>query len=257
MALPAPAPLLSKRHIEQYREEGWCLVENVIPPEHLALLRGTCQAAIDATNAEMDRLGVDVIGIDRRNSRYFPNHPSLKHPDLWRFIRSPLMTGICRDLLGPEAYVFWEQYVVKASEGGLHFGWHQDSGYVGEFPHDPFLTCWCALDDMSEANGTISVLPFSRAGGRSLRPHSPDPGTNDLIGYRGDDPGVTVVCPAGSIALFTSVTLHRSGANRTDRWRRSYLIQYSKDVIRLPDGKPWGRSEPVLAVDPYARSRSA
>ena len=245
MAATAPAPILTQQHIDQYREEGWCLLENAIPAEHLALLRGACQQAIDASNAEMDRLGVDVIGIDRRNSRYFSTHPSLARTDLMQFIRSPMMAGICRELLGPEAYVFWEQYVVKASEGGLHFGWHQDSGYVGDVPHDPFLTCWCALDDMSEANGTISVLPFSRAG-RSKRPHAPDPDTNDLIGYHGDDPGISVVCPAGSIALFTSVTLHRSGANRTDRWRRSYLIQYSNEIIRLHDGKPWGRTEPVL-----------
>ena len=254
MATAAPAPTLTQRHIDQYREEGWCLLERAILPEHLALLRGGCQQAIDASNAEMDRLGTDVNGIDRRNSRYFSTQPSLTQPELMRFVRSPLMGGICRALLGPEAFVFYEQYVVKASEGGLHFGWHQDSGYVGDIPHLPYLTCWCALDDMSEANGTISVLPFSRAGGRTQRPHTRDPETSDLIGYHGDDPGIPVICPAGSIALFSSLTLHRSGANRTDRWRRSYLIHYSPEIVRHCDGTPWGRTEPVLRagelVDP-------
>ena len=253
MATTAPAPIITQRHIDQYREEGWCLLENAIPAEHLALLRGCCQRAIDDSNAEMDRLGTDVNGIDRRNSRYFSTQPSLKQPELMRFVRSPLMGAVCRALLGPEAFIFYEQYVVKAAEGGLHFGWHQDSGYVGD-GHEPYLTCWCALDDMSEANGTISVLPFSRAGGCKLLPHTPDPETNDMIGYHGDDPGIPVICPAGSIALFSSFTLHRSGANRTDRWRRSYLVHYSQEIIRRYDGQPWGRTEPVLVggelVDP-------
>lgn len=247
MATAAAAPILTARHIEQYREEGWCLIENAITPEHLALLRECCQAAIDATDAEMDRLGTDVIGINHRGSRYFSYSPSHQQPKLYQFIHSPLMAGICRTLLGPEAFVFWEQYVVKAAEGGMPFAWHQDSGYVGaETVHNPYLTCWCALDDMSAANGTISVLPFSRAGTRQRVEHRTDPLTNDLVGYHGDDPGETVVCPAGSIALFTSVSFHRSGANRSNRWRRSYLIQYSDEVVHRPDGQPWGRTEPVL-----------
>ena len=49
MTLAAPAPILTKRHIEQYREEGWCLLENVIPPEHLALLRDACQQTLYVT----------------------------------------------------------------------------------------------------------------------------------------------------------------------------------------------------------------
>lgn len=26
-------------------------------------------------------------------------------------------------------------------------------------PHKPYLTCWCTLDDVSEENGTVYVLP--------------------------------------------------------------------------------------------------
>jgi hypothetical protein len=45
-----------------------------------------------------------------------------------------------------------------------------------------------------------------------------DEDTNDLVGYSVDDPGDPVIMPAGSMACFSS-TLHRSGANTTDRVR--------------------------------------
>ena len=251
MTKPSPAVSetalpLSIAQVEQYRTQGWTLAESVVPAQHLNLLRGGAQRSIDHIHAEMDAKHTDTVGINHRNKRYFTAHPSFQQPDLYQFIYSPLMAGICRQLIGPDVRVFWEQYVIKAGDGGHAFAWHQDSGYVGD-EHEPYLTCWVALDDMSEANGTISVLPFSRAPGHGARvPHRQDPVLNDLVGYDGPDPGDLVCCPAGSIALFTSCTLHRSGMNRTDKQRRTYLIQYSRSVITKPSGKPWGRTECFL-----------
>ena len=45
----------------------------------------------------------------------------------------------------------------------MKFSWHQDSGYVGYPDHKPYLTCWCALDDMSEENGTVISCPIRAA----------------------------------------------------------------------------------------------
>src|SRR5262249_56781665 len=103
---------------------------------------------------------------------------------LRRFVFGELMAEICRATIGGYAYLFNDQYVVKGAESGTEFAWHQDSGYVG-YPHAPYLTCWCALDDVNEANGTIYLLPSSRAGTRDWVRHRKDEGTNDMIGYFG------------------------------------------------------------------------
>ena len=58
-----------------------------------------------------------------------------------------------------------------------------------------------------------------------------DPKTNDRIGYEGTDPGLPVLVPAGSLAVFSHQTLHRSGANTTKNMRRVYLAQYSCSPI--------------------------
>jgi ectoine hydroxylase-related dioxygenase (phytanoyl-CoA dioxygenase family) len=238
----AVATVITEQQKQQYQDEGYFILERVIPEEHLDILRGECQRFIDLENKRMDELKTDVRGICHRNKRYFVNNACEQSERIPEFVFSDLMADICRATLGPDAYLFWDQYVVKGAEQGMKFGWHQDSGYVGH-PHRPYLTCWCALDDVNVENGTAYILPFSRAGGRDLITHVKEEGSNDLIGYHGDDPGIPVIAPAGSIAVFSSVTFHRSGANHSDRMRRVYLAQYSGDIIMDKEGKkPWGQT---------------
>ena len=139
-----------------------------------------------------------------------------------------------------------EQYVVKSAEQGIPFSWHQDSGFI-DYPHRPYLTCWIALDDMTEANGTVYLLPYSRAGTRDVVEHVRDQETGDLVGYFGDDSGDPVIVPAGSIACFSTTLFHRSGPNTTDRVRRVYVAQYSAEPILSEDGsQPRRLAEPLL-----------
>ena len=230
-----------------YRDEGYMILERAVTDSYLELLRGQCQQAIDQMDARMDAEGGDTLGINHRGSRYFVSNCFKEQPILREFLFSELMAEVCRATLGDNAYLFWEQYVVKGAETGMKFSWHQDSGYVNYPDHKPYLTCWCALDDMSEANGTVHLLPFSRAGIRSWVQHIVEEGSNDKVGYFGSDPGITVEVPAGTIVAFTSLNFHSSGTNTTDKMRRVYLAQYSCEPITSADGsKLWGNAEPLL-----------
>lgn len=232
---------------QQYKDEGYFVLEAVIPEHHLELLRDECQTFIDTMHARMDEQGTDTIGINHRNKRYFVSNCFRQQPKLRAFLFSDLMAEICRATLGDNAYLFWEQYVVKGAETGMKFSWHQDSGYVGYPDHKPYLTCWCALDDMTEENGTVYVMPFSQIGIRSWVKHIRDEESNDLVGYFGPEEGVPAVVPAGSIVAFTSVNFHCSGTNYTNNLRRAYLAQYSAEPLLSDDGsRLWGNAEPLL-----------
>ena len=152
---------------------------------------------------------------------------------MYDFVFGTLMQDICRRVLGPEAIYFLDQFVVKAAQKGMKFSWHQDSGYVG-IDHPPYLTCWTALDDMTEENGTVFILPYDHIGIRSRVRHLQEEGSNDMVGYFGDDPGIPVIVPAGSIAIFSSVCFHRSTPNTTDKMRRVMLTQYCQAPIKNP-----------------------
>jgi ectoine hydroxylase-related dioxygenase (phytanoyl-CoA dioxygenase family) len=242
----ATSTLVTPEQKAQFERDGFFILERVMSERQLQDLRDEAQRFVDWLDAEMERQGATSFGISHYKNRYFIGGKYRESRKLRDFLFSDLMADVCRSTLGEEAYLFNEQYVIKAAEKGMHFGWHQDSGYIGH-DHKPYLSCWCALDDMSEENGTVYMLPYDKAGTRDWVRHSQEEGTNDLIGYRGDDPGIPVIAPAGSIAVFSSTTFHRSGTNQTDNMRRVYLAQYSCEPIMNADGsKLWGSAVPFL-----------
>jgi ectoine hydroxylase-related dioxygenase (phytanoyl-CoA dioxygenase family) len=240
--------IVSAENIAQFRKEGYFILEKVIPAAALEGLRAECQRYIDKFDAEMEAKGLDKLGINHYKKRYFISNRGNESPVITNFLFSDLMADVTQSTLGDNVYLFNEQYVVKAADKDTKFGWHQDSGYIGHY-HKPYLSCWCALDDMSVQNGTISVLPYERAGMQpdDLFEHVEEAGTNDKVGYHGSDPGDPVIVPAGTIVVFSSRTFHRSGSNLTDRFRRSYLAQYSTEPILTKDGsKNWAQAVPFI-----------
>jgi ectoine hydroxylase-related dioxygenase (phytanoyl-CoA dioxygenase family) len=234
-----------------YKTEGYMILPDVIPPAMLEMLREECSYYLGYYDSIMDSKGVQTEGISHRGKRYFINNRYRLSNRLWQFIFSDLMAQVAEVAVGSEAYLFHEQWVVKGAEQGMKFSWHQDSGYVKWYDpttsHKPYVTCWCTLDDVSEENGTVYILPHSRAGTRDkIIDHIKEEGSNDLIGYTGSDPGDPLIVPTGSIVAFDSYVLHRSGPNKTNRMRRIYLPQYSGAPIKRPDGKPWAMATPFL-----------
>jgi ectoine hydroxylase-related dioxygenase (phytanoyl-CoA dioxygenase family) len=238
---------VTSEQVGQFRDEGFFVLESALSSTQLEALRGECDRFIDERDREMDRLGVDTIDLDHRGSRYFV-HAYGASDAVRRFLFSDVMAEVAQAALGGTVYLFNEQYVVKAAERGMEFGWHQDSGFI-PYEHRPYVTCWVPLDDVTEANGTVYLLPYARAGTREVVQHVRDEETNDLVGYFGDDPGDPVIVPAGSIACFSSTLFHRSGANTTDRMRRVYLAQYSAEPILSDDGSGPRHLAELLLVD--------
>ncbi len=242
-------PVVSPEQVEQYHRDGYFILESVIPGPALDALREECMRLVDDFDRDMEARGIKSQGISHYKKRYFISNRSAASPIMTEFLFSDLMAEICRATLGETAYLFNEQYVVKAADTDSKFAWHQDSGYVGHY-HRAYLSCWCALDDMSVENGTVYILPYARDGRNSsdeIIDHSVDDRSNDKVGYKGADPGDPAIVPAGSIVVFSSRTFHRSGPNMTDDYRRCYLAQYSAEPIMNQDGSQlWGRAEPIL-----------
>lgn len=239
--------LVSDWHLKQFREEGFFVLEKAFSGVELESLRAECDRFVREKDEEMESKGVEQVGISVKGKRYFVTKTVSRSLVMHDFVFGPWFEAICRRLLGNDAVLFHDQLVVKAGEIGLPFSWHQDSGYL-PFDHEPYVTCWTPLDDVNEENGTVYLLPYSRLGIRSRVTHIQDPVLNDKVGYFGPDPGEPVIASAGSIAVFSSVCFHRSGANTTPHPRRVMLSQYAKAPIANPvtgelhlDGVPFLR----------------
>lgn len=236
---------------QQFLDDGYFILEDAIDPGMLAMLRDECAHFIAREDAKMDALGVDVLDITHRNKRYHASFCIRDRAELGQFVFGPLMEGICRALLGPDAFLFYDQFVVKGADAGMKLSWHQDSGYVnavdGDLAHRPYITCWCPLDDVTEENGTVYILPQSVRGEPRAVTHRFDSESNDWVGYDGPMEGVPVRARAGSVVVFSSLTLHSSGPNSTNRMRRAYLAQYSPEPVLTADHRMlWGNALPFL-----------
>lgn len=240
-----PGLTITPSQREQYREEGFFILEGVLSTSDLEMLRNKCDELVAKQDAEMDRLGTDELELSRRGSRYFVFLAYKENLDLADFIFDDRFAEICRASVGNSALLFWEQFVVKGTSGSKKaaFSWHQDAGYVDGLPVPPYVNAWIALDDVSEDNGTVYILPYSKAGTRERIEHKVDPDTGDRVGYFGGELGTPVVAPAGSIAVFSSTSFHRSGPNVTANPRRAYALQFAAEPVHRDDGSIMGLTE--------------
>lgn len=236
---------ISKEEIEQYKRDGFVILRNVISQEMIERIQDECERFIREKDAEMDAKGLVVDEINHKGKRYFIAMKNKDSESMQDLLFGNEMEKITRSILGENVYLFLEQFVVKAADKGMKFSWHQDSGYLS-FKHKPYLSCWMPLDDVSEENGTVYLLPYSEAGTSECIDHTLEEGTNDKVGYFGENPGIPAILKKGDIALFSSVCFHRSGSNNTNKSRRVLLMQYSTEPITLDDGKPLYLAEPFV-----------
>ncbi|MCG8481356.1 MAG: phytanoyl-CoA dioxygenase family protein [Spirochaetales bacterium] len=237
---------LQDGHVQEYFGNGYTIVPEFFDAEEIALMREVCDRAVADIDRRIDEGDPTVPDINHKNSRYFVPHVHRTVPEIRRVTFGAKMAGVCLRILGERANLFLDQFVVKAAERGMKFSWHQDAGFITHRRVKPYLTCWVPLDDVTLENGTIYVLPYDRAGTRDLIEHVREEGTNDMVGYTGEDPGDPVEVAAGALVAFSSHTLHRSGPNITDAMRRVYLLQYSAELITNPDGSPRHHDTPFL-----------
>ena len=240
--------IVTDEHRRQFQDEGYFVLERAIPKNHLQIVRDACDYLIDLMHREMDRQGTDHIHISHRGKRYHIAKQFDQPPRLTEYVFSDLMAEICRATIGPDAYLFYDQYVVKCAEQGMPFAWHQDSGYLG-FSHRPYVTVWAAVDDVTLENGTAYILPYSTCGIRTLVEHVCNPVTGDKTGYFGREAGIPLILPAGSVAVFSSLSFHRSGPNTTNKMRRAYVTQYSPERICPPGG-----DDPIHLAELFLRN---
>jgi len=143
------------------------------------------------------------------------------------FCSGPVFQDLAHDLIGPDVRLYWDQAVYKRSEKPRPFPWHQDNGYTYVEPQQ-YLTCWVALTDATEENGCPWVVPARHRLG-TLKHWPTDLGFQCL-----EDPTDAVAVPAraGSIVVFSSLTPHCTGPNRSAAVRKTYIVQFAPDGAR-------------------------
>ena len=208
--------------------QGFCVLKNIFSVPEMNDLAVHIEAFQKKHEAEIAAKG-GTEGISRANEITFTSHLAENNPAIMAFCKRPEFIQITGEFLGKDIDLYWNQSVFKMPEGNKEFPWHQDDGYTAVSP-SPYLTLWLALNDATPENGCISALPGSYK--RGLLPHLHTP--LGLACHSAEDPdqGVRVPVKAGSIAVFWSLTCHKSGPNLSSGVRKAYIIQYSQAGLK-------------------------
>jgi len=244
---PGPFRCVTPAQARAYDEDGFFVLEDAFDAATLARV----VAEIDPFEAKVEAflrgLPDRRAFIARADEITFTTHLVQRSPVLRAFVAGPPFTDLVHDLVGLDVRLYWDQAVYKKPGTRAPFPWHQDNGYAFLEPQ-AYLTCWIALTDATEESGCPFVAPGIHRHGTLCHRASE-------LGFVCHDatPASAVPVPAraGSIVVFSSLTPHATGPNRTRDVRKAYIVQYAPDgaCVRTPDAGGGFRETPADAPE--------
>lgn len=214
---------LSEEQVKHYQEQGYLLLENIIPPEQLAELQGAIQMFVDqsrsvsASNAMFD---LDPSHNAERPCVRRLKDPHTLHPVFANLAKSDEILDPVAQLLGGTVRFDHSKLNFKHAHAKAQINWHQDWAF---YPHtnDDILAVGVMIEDSTVESGPLMVLPGSHQG--PVYDHHHDgvfAGGVDSSLLQGQlDNAVDLVGTAGSITIHHVRTLHasRNCVNNTAR----------------------------------------
>ncbi|MET1083714.1 MAG: phytanoyl-CoA dioxygenase family protein, partial [Burkholderiales bacterium] len=158
---------LDRDAIERYRRDGVIVVQGLLDEVTRRRMKQVLAELIE--RARNVTTHDDVYDLEPTHSMTEPRvrrikKPHLVHPVFAEFMRTPALLDVLSALLGPSGVrLHGSKLNLKSPEYGSPVEWHQDWAF---YPHtnDDVLAVGVLLDDATEENGPVLVLPGSHRG---------------------------------------------------------------------------------------------
>ena len=222
--------MLTPQQVEQFDADGYLVLDPCLREEEVEALRHRVQQIAEGDSQVPEEAIEYEPGASRRrmaNLRKI-NGPSLHDPFFVDHARHSRLLDSIVDLMGPDVKLFGDQLFMKPP-GGIEKTYHQDCPYFSIEPM-AMITAWVALDDVTQDNGCMYVIPGSHKIG------AVDHSEPWMVGQRRDmkipDSALdrhrerAITLRAGGCSFHHGLIQHRSGANRTDHFRRGLATHY-------------------------------
>jgi len=237
--------------VERYRRDGFVVVPGLLDDPTRERMKQVLASLIEGSRAVSAH--DDVYDLEPGHSATHPRvrrikKPHAVHPVFDQFLRSPPLLAVLSALLGPSgARLHGSKLNLKAPEYGSPVEWHQDWAF---YPHtnDDLLAVGVLLDDATEENGPLLVLPGTHRGptydhhgsdGRFCG--AMDPGRDGLDYAK----AVPLLAPAGSCSFHHVRAVHGSAENRSARSRNLLLYEVAAadafPLLGIPDWDDFDR----------------
>jgi hypothetical protein len=230
---------LSEDEVRRYREDGYLVLEGLIPPDRLA----GYLALFDQLVERGRELSQDGDGWHLAPDAESRPTPGLLHkvqgvcvvePRVLDLLREPELLARVESLIGPDLDAFGTKFFPMCTPGATSTGWHQDNHYFGT-NSDRVVSCGIYLHPTGTDNGCLRVVPGSHRTGE-LVAHRRGAGTYAHGSWTEVDEGqaIDVVCPGGTVVLFSANLLHGARPNVSGQPAYRTAWHYIPADIELP-----------------------
>lgn len=233
--------------LARYRDRGHATAERIFADARIGQalddLSAWSEEVLSGLTAAEERWYLDQA-TGKRVLRKLDNPHSVR-PFFKTLAHDPALVAHVEALIGRGVSVYFSQIFFKPPHGGGPKPAHQDNFYFGPSDPEGVVTAWIALDDADEENGCLRFGQATHKG--PILPHSaPDDRPFDLQIAEADLAAVEMrpaPVPRGGVSFHHGGTVHRSGDNRSDRWRRACALHYVRnDVVFATPALPYDSS---------------
>ena len=239
---------LNESQIQTYRREGYIVVPSLFAREDLRkidrCIEELTQSALTAgDSAEASRiLELEPESVNGKRVPRRIYHPFLAHDSFRNLATDARILDKIESLIGPDIAIQHSKLNMKPAKVGSVVEWHQDLTY---FPHtnDDLVTTLVYLDDATEENGCLQVLPRHHTHYfNHMRGDGTFAGmiTEEVSDGRYGRP-VPLEAPAGSAIFMHCLTPHSSLPNRSSQSRRTLIFEFrAADAFPIYYGEKTG-----------------
>jgi len=219
-----------------YPQQGYCVVDGIFSASELQDMedffenyRNREDTVFESPDGQW-RKPVKLEEVDKTRQQVRVLHPHRLDPRVLDWYLHPGIAAVLERLLGKPALGAQTMFYYKPP-GSKGQGMHQDNFYLLASPA-ACIGAWTPLDDATEENGCLWVVPGSHRGA-ILCPEKDRPerwlnyGDSHISKFpRGAHP-IPVPVLRGQTLFFHGNLIHGSGPNRSaTRWRRTFIGHY-------------------------------
>ncbi|MEO2045089.1 MAG: phytanoyl-CoA dioxygenase family protein [Pirellulales bacterium] len=216
--------------IDDVREKGYCLIENVVPEDCCAEIRQRLLKVVEHQRSSIapERVGF-VPSVINHDQSFAPYLADLR------------LMQVATSLLGHGLRISFTSVIVN-EPGNARGGWHADwpfnqnnAGHIAPpYPDAIFhLTTLWMISPFNAENGGTLVVP-----GSHRRLTNPTHSDHDVEVGETIPTEINVAGPIGSVLLFDSRLWHSTSPNQTDDSRVALAVRYAPWWLNLEVLRP-------------------
>lgn len=213
---------LTTEQVRQYREEGYLILEALIQGEtwerHMRVFHELVEGSRSLTEScNGYSLAPDADGKPIPGRLHKIQGVCVADERVLDLTREPVLLDCIEDLIGPDIDVFGTKFFPMLGRQSTSTSWHQDNHYFGT-NSDRVVSCAIYLEATDRENGCLQVVPRSHRSG-TLVAHAPGKGewAHGSWAKVEESEARDVICPAGTVVLFSANLLHGALPNVSDR----------------------------------------